>query len=416
VIKPEQECDQGRWSAPEYVDVEPIVVVEDGRLPINEGVVKDIMATIGGGDVSALPPIHLWRKQPGADLILVAGRNRLEAHRRSGWNVIEARVITGETPQIIRAVQLVEIEENLNRRKLSPALRRLLTKQRKALYEEKFPETKRGSAGGRAKAGKSAKSQNANKQTPAFIDAHAKQTGQHRATIAREISEAEKIGDATMKKIVDTSLDKQGEITALAAMDEHERQEIVDRAVAGEKVSAAKAQRKANIGGDDADAPASAPPVRYPNRFTSTKQPAKRGRAPGVPNILTSSMKDAIVQAAEQIGAVPIDKRKELADRGDADNPLCGYFKIMAVENAKSFAYLLGKVLPMHVMVSRRGDFYTDQEARAQLRSVGLPEAVLEFIKPVDLRTIDLEPDLYPDPEAEDADMLDVTPDKQATE
>jgi hypothetical protein len=46
-------------------------------------------------------------------------------------------------------------------------------------------------------------------------------------------------------------------------------------------------RRKANIGGDDADAPASAPPVRYPNRFTSTKQPAKRGRAPGVPNILT---------------------------------------------------------------------------------------------------------------------------------
>jgi hypothetical protein len=180
-------------------------------------------------------------------------------------------------------------------------------------------------------------------------------------------------------------------------------------------VSAAKAQRKANIGGDDADAPASAPPVQYPNRFTSTKQPAQRGRAPGVPNILTSSMKDAIVQAAEQIGALPIDKRKELADKGDADNPLCGYFKIMAVANAKSFAYLLGKVLPMHVMASRRGDFYTDQEARAQLRSVGLPEAVLEFFKPVDLRTID-EPDLYPDPEAEDADMLDVTPDKQATE
>jgi hypothetical protein len=38
--------------------------------------------------------------------------------------------------------------------------------------------------GGRAKAGKSAKSQNATKQTPAFIDAHAKQTGRHRGTIA----------------------------------------------------------------------------------------------------------------------------------------------------------------------------------------------------------------------------------------
>jgi hypothetical protein len=239
-MKPEQERDQGRWSAPERVKVESIAVVEHARLPINEGVVKDIMATIGGGDVSALPPVHLWRKQPGANPILAAGRNRLEAHKRSGQEVITARVITGETPEIIRAVQLVEIDENLNRRELSPALRLSLTKRRKALHEEEHPETKRGSAGGRAKAGRSAKSQNATKQTPAFIDAHAKQTGRHRATIAREISEAEKIGDTVMKKIVGTSLDKQSEITALAAMDEHERQEIVDRAVAGEKVSAAK--------------------------------------------------------------------------------------------------------------------------------------------------------------------------------
>jgi hypothetical protein len=148
------------------------------------------------------------------------------------------------TPEIVRAVQLVETDENL----LSPALRRSLTKQRKALYEEEHPETKRGSAGGRAKAGKGAKSQNATKQTLAFIDVHAKQTDRHRATIAREISEAEKIGDDVMRKIVGTSLDRQSEITALAAMDEQERQEIVDRAVAGEKVSAAKTRLKANIG------------------------------------------------------------------------------------------------------------------------------------------------------------------------
>jgi hypothetical protein len=93
-----------------------------------------------------------------------------------------------------------------------PALRRSLTKQRKGLYDEgENPETKRGSAGGRAKAGKGAQSQNATKQTPAFINAHAKQTGRHRATIAREIREAEKISDALMTKIVGTSLDKQSD-------------------------------------------------------------------------------------------------------------------------------------------------------------------------------------------------------------
>jgi ParB family transcriptional regulator, chromosome partitioning protein len=225
-MKPQHEGDRGTWSVPEYVMVGSIMVVEHGRLPIDEAVVNDIMATIGAGDMSALPPIHLWRKQPGGNPILVAGRNRLEAHKRCGCEVISARVITSDAPEIVRAVQLIEIDENLNRRELSPALRRSLTKQRKALYEEEYPETKRGSAGGRAKARKGAKSQNATEQTPAFIDAHAKQTGRHRTTIARGISEAEKIGDDVMRKIIGTSLDKKSEITALAAMDEQERQEF----------------------------------------------------------------------------------------------------------------------------------------------------------------------------------------------
>ena len=46
-----------------------------------------------------------------------------------------------------------------------------------------------------------------------------------------------------MKKIVGTSLDKPSEITALAAMDEQERQQIIERAVAGETVSALKTER-----------------------------------------------------------------------------------------------------------------------------------------------------------------------------
>jgi hypothetical protein len=54
-MKPQHEGDRGTWSVPEYVMVGSIMVVEHGRLPIDEAVVKDIMATIGAGDVSALP-------------------------------------------------------------------------------------------------------------------------------------------------------------------------------------------------------------------------------------------------------------------------------------------------------------------------------------------------------------------------
>jgi hypothetical protein len=43
------------------------------------------------------------------------------------------------------------------------------------------------------------------------------------------VAEATALGDDVMAKIVGTSLDKQSEITALAAMDEQERQQIIER-------------------------------------------------------------------------------------------------------------------------------------------------------------------------------------------
>ena len=44
----------------------------------------------------------------------------------------------------------------------------------------------------------------------------------------------------------------------------------------------------------------------------------------------------------------------------------CG-LKIMAVDNPKSFASILGRVLPMHVVISQRQDYYTDEEAFARM-------------------------------------------------
>jgi hypothetical protein len=47
------------------------------------------------------------------------------------------------------ALRRTNAPTNLNRRELSPALRRSLTNQREALYEWEHPKTKRGSAGGK---------------------------------------------------------------------------------------------------------------------------------------------------------------------------------------------------------------------------------------------------------------------------
>jgi hypothetical protein len=87
---------------PEQVNPEN-VLVEGDRLPVDEDIVAALMATINKGNGKVLPPIHLWEKPSGSNLILVAGRNRLEA-RSEHW--ISARIIRGDTPEIVRAVKL----------------------------------------------------------------------------------------------------------------------------------------------------------------------------------------------------------------------------------------------------------------------------------------------------------------------
>src|SRR5450755_1346256 len=136
-------ADRGLWGAPEYVTVGSISVHPD-RLPVDEDVVEGIVATIKAGNVNALPPIHVWRKQTGNVPILAAGRNRLEAHMRAGCEPVLARAIYGDTPEIARAVEAIEIEENLHRRELSPALRKTYTARLKALHEQEHPKSKGG--------------------------------------------------------------------------------------------------------------------------------------------------------------------------------------------------------------------------------------------------------------------------------
>jgi len=231
--------DPATWGEPEQVNPKN-VLVEGDRLPVDEDIVAALMATINTGNGKVLPPIHLWEKQPGSDLILVAGRNRLEAHKRSEHS-ISARIIRGDTREIVRAVKLCEIEENFNRRKLSPALRKMYTAQLKVFYEEQHPETKAGKAGGLGKARKSAVPRSGT--APAFTKAHAKRTGRSPSAVAQDAAEAKTLGDETLQRIAGTSLDTPSEITALAAMDEQERQQIIERAVAGEAVSALKPER-----------------------------------------------------------------------------------------------------------------------------------------------------------------------------
>ena len=107
----------------------------------------------------------------------------------------------------------------------------------KALHEQEHPKSKGGRPSRTVpKAGKVSKPER-------FTKAHSKRTGRSEAAVQQDVAEATALGDDVMNKIVGTSLDKPSEITALAAMDEQERQQIIERAVAGETVSALKPER-----------------------------------------------------------------------------------------------------------------------------------------------------------------------------
>src|SRR5580693_6854964 len=66
------------------------------------------------------------------------------SHMRAGCETVLARAIYGDTPEIARAVEAIEIEENLHRRELSPALRKTYTTRLKALHEQEHPKSKGG--------------------------------------------------------------------------------------------------------------------------------------------------------------------------------------------------------------------------------------------------------------------------------
>ena len=89
------------------------------------------------------------------------------------------------------------------------------------------------------------------------------------------------------------------------------------------------------------------------------------GRPKGVPNRTTALLKDAILQAAEAVGA----------DKQGLDG-LKGYCTYLATEEPKAFAQLLGKVLPTQVTGEDGGPVQAEMriawmtEAEAKVRGL----------------------------------------------
>lgn len=88
---------------------------------------------------------------------------------------------------------------------------------------------------------------------------------------------------------------------------------------------------------------------------TSRPKPpaAGKGRPKGTPNKTTQALKDAILLAGNEVG-----------EDGEGKGGLTGYLRTLARSEPKSFATLLGKVLPMQVTGANGGPMVFERIVR----------------------------------------------------
>ena len=107
--------------------------IKSNRRPVNDTSVATLVRSIQ--EVGLLQPIVIDQ-----DNNLVAGRHRIEAYKTLNIDSIECIVINAE--KLI--LELAEIDENLVRNELTPGQLAVVTLRRKEIYEELYPESKKG--------------------------------------------------------------------------------------------------------------------------------------------------------------------------------------------------------------------------------------------------------------------------------
>ena len=161
---------------------------------------------------------------------VVAGNHRVSAARALGWDEIDAFVVDGDGGL---QAELIEIDENLCRAELSPAQRAAAIQRRKEVWGALHPlsadsadnarVSKRGIAG--------------EGRPVSFAADTMEKTGESDRRTREHLARAAALGP-DLHAVIGTSLDKGVELDALKDMDAEERHALIERARAGEVVSA----------------------------------------------------------------------------------------------------------------------------------------------------------------------------------
>lgn len=172
---------------------------------------------------------------------LVAGRHRIEAHRKLGYKTIEARLLDADD----LLLELAEIDENMERSQLDALQFSQQLKRRKEIYEGMHPDKKHG--GSRKSAGNHGEiSSPQNADLKSFAEDTAETLGVSRATVERAIHVAENIPEDVQEEIANTPIaESKAELAALAKLPEAQQRKAVEKVKSGKAKSVRAAAPKA---------------------------------------------------------------------------------------------------------------------------------------------------------------------------
>lgn len=223
----------------EFVRVEDIEMERGRRVPSRDAIerIARSMAEIGLKTPITVRYMPNRVSETGTEdsFLLVAGAHRLAAAKQLGWAEIECFMANGASDE---EAELWEIDENLCRAELSDAEEAIAISRRKELYEIMHPETKPTVTGGAGRNKATRRQFGDDTVADRFTADTAAKTGKAERTIQRAAKRGKEIGAEILSKIAGTSLDKGVELDALASLTPEKRAPIIERAVAGEKVSA----------------------------------------------------------------------------------------------------------------------------------------------------------------------------------
>lgn len=234
----------------------------------------------------------------GSGYQIVAGHHRVAACRALGWTEVDAIVVTAASHL---NAELLEIDENLCRSELTASQRAQAIKRRKAIWEALHP-------GGKLEVGQIGPPQDvahggARPQRVEFANDTAKVTGESKRDVNRHLARAEALGD-DLPRVTGTSLDKGVELDALAKLPEADRAELIERAQAGEKVSARDA------------APAAPTPKPVPAAPALTPSMClQMALLHGIERMLESAGVSCVDDLVDAINSLPDNEREHLAEQ-----------------------------------------------------------------------------------------------------